>query len=233
MNSPRHLLVVAAHPDDEVLGCGATVRKLVNEGWTAGLIIMTGGISGRRVEVPLGEIEIAQDELARQMRAASAILGYSDIAHLNFPDNRLDTVGRNDLVRAIYPIIEKSRPALLMTHHPADYNWDHGAVFDAATMAARHSPGDPVLTEIWCFEVLSSSERGWRGKAQPFSPNIYVDVAATLKAKQDALRAYAHEIRKYPHPRSAEGIENLARKRGNEVGMTAAECFELVRRIVP
>ncbi len=105
-------------------------------------------------------------------------------------------------------------------------------VFDAVMMAARSSPGELSPNEIWCFEVLSSTERGWRGRSTPFCPNIYVNIALTIETKKRALAAYSSELRQHPHPRSLEGVENLARKRGNEVGLQFAECFELVRRVV-
>lgn len=225
------LCVVAAHPDDEVLGCGATVRKFVDEGWRAVCVLMSGGIAGRYSGEPNSAQRAQQQRLAEQSEAAAKVLGFHRMERFDFPDNRMDTVSRMDLSHSLRPIFDDEKPDLVLTHHPGDYNWDHTLTFDAVLMAARHSPGDPAPTEVWSFEVRSSTERGWAGRL-PFAPTIYVDVARTLKAKEQALRLYEMELHEEPHPRSIEGIRALARTRGHEVGMQAAEAFACVRRLI-
>jgi LmbE family N-acetylglucosaminyl deacetylase len=230
---PKRLLVVAAHPDDEILGCGATVRLRVNRGWTARLVILTSGVTGRIAGVAaLGsEAAAEQAELFGQMRRAGEVVGFAATTVLDFPDNRMDTVSRMDVAHALTPHIQCYRPDLVITHHPGDYNWDHTATFDAVMMAARPNPPDHSPAEIWTFEVLSSTERAWQDPSRAFHPNLFVDVASTIDQKKLALMYYRNESRPYPHPRSIEALEYLARRRGNEVGMVYAEAFHVVRRL--
>lgn len=229
MACDKTLLVVAAHPDDEVLGCGATVARRVREGWVADLVIMTRGVAGRDA----GGVadRAAQAELERQMRVAAEVIGFRSVAQLDFPDNRLDTVSRMDLSHAIRAVVEEKRPNVVFTHHPGDYNWDHTRVFDATMMATRANAGDFFPSRVLTFEVLSSTERSWQEPGRAFHPNIWVDVAATIDSKKLALSYYQSEYRPYPHPRSIEAVEYLARKRGGEVGLAYAEAFHLVRSI--
>jgi len=229
----RTLLVVVAHPDDEVLGCGATVALRVTQGWAAHLLVMATGAASRHADSsdtnPLVAQEVA--ELRADLERSSAQLGFQSVRALDFPDNRLDVVSRMDLTMAIDEVLEATRPDLVLTHHPGDYNWDHTRVFDAVMMAARSSPGEFAPQEIWAFEVPSSTERAWQTAERAFHPTVYVDVGTTIELKKQALACYRTESRPYPHPRSVEGLEYLARKRGLEVGLAHAEAFALVRRI--
>lgn len=227
------VMVIAAHPDDEVLGCGATVHKLVSRGWVAHLVIMSAGVSGRHLlnETPTDDVQRDQAVLSAQTQRAASVIGYQGVDTFDFPDNRMDTVGRMDLVHAIRPIIEREKPDLVLTHHPGDYNWDHTVTFDAVMMAARTNPPDFSPQEIWLFEVRSSTERGWQSR-QPFTPTTYVEIKDNLAFKESALAEYKSELRDHPHPRSIEGIRSLAASRGHEVGMDAAEAFEEVRRLI-
>ena len=229
----KSVLVVAAHPDDEVLGCGATIRVLVTQGWTAHLVIMTSGVTGRLADVTedIPSIKSNQIALADQARRAGDLLGFSKTTILNFPDNRMDTLSRMDLAHAVTPHVQLFRPDLVITHHPGDYNWDHAMTFDAVMMAARSNPPDHMPREIWTFEVPSSTERAWQSSDRAFHPNLYVDISNTIDQKKLALLYYKNEYREYPHPRSIEGLEYLARKRGYEVGMFYAEAFHIVRKI--
>jgi len=229
----QRLLVVAAHPDDEVLGCAATIHKLVSDGWQAHLIVMSAGVGGRHDAE--GErcatVQAGQAALRDQLHCAAGIVGYAGIDTFSFPDNRMDTVSRTELTRAIRPVIERVRPSLVLTHHPGDYNWDHTRTYDAVMMAARRNPPDFSPGEIWLFEVPSSTERAWQAR-QPFVPAIYVDVTQHLSAKEQALGSYASELRPPPHTRSVEGVRTIAAMRGHQVGLPAAEAFELVRRVI-
>jgi N-acetylglucosamine malate deacetylase 1 len=226
------LLVVASHPDDEVLGCGATARLMVDRGWKAHLVVMTQGVVGRTTGSALAEENAkAQEKLKSEMEQASAVLGFSTTSQLDFPDNRMDTVSRMDLSHSLKAVIEEYRPNFVLTHHPGDYNWDHSLTFDAVMMACRCNAGDFFPTEIRTFEVLSSTERAWQEPSRVFCPNAYVDVSSTIDAKKQALNHYASERHPYPHPRSPEAIEYLARKRGNEVGLEYAEAFHIVRKV--
>jgi LmbE family N-acetylglucosaminyl deacetylase len=196
---------------------------------------MSGGVGGRhsRAAAETADVSGQQNLLRAQMRRAASVIGYHGIDTFDFPDNRMDTVGRMDISQAIRPVIERERPDLLLTHHPGDYNWDHTAVFDAVMMAARCNPPDFYPTELRTFEVLSSTERSWQDPSRVFCPNLYVDVARSIDMKKLAMRYYELEYRTYPHPRSIEAIEYLARRRGGEVGMLYAEAFHVVRKLEP
>lgn len=229
----KRLLVIAAHPDDEVLGCGATVALKVKQGWQANLIILSGGVGGRyhSSAVQDGEVGAAVDLLRQESERATKTIGFTQVVRHEFPDNRFDTVGRMDIAQAILAELKKFRPNLLLLHHPGDYNWDHTIAFEAALMAARSSPGEYAPQEILAYEVPSSSERSWQNNQYVFQPNVFVNIAKTIDKKKLALQYYESEYRPYPHPRSIEGIEYWARKRGLEVGIPYAEAFELIRRI--
>jgi LmbE family N-acetylglucosaminyl deacetylase len=206
---------------------------LVRKGWTATLVILSAGIGGRYAQELTASDEIGQEqaELAGQTRRAAAVVGFTAIEPLDFPDNRFDRVGRMDLTHALRPLIERDRPDLILTHHPGDYNWDHTLTFDAVMMAARRNPPDFSPAEIRSFEVLSSTERAWQEPSRIFAPNCYVDIGTSIDAKKLAMSYYIGEYRDYPHPRSIEAIEYQARRRGNEVGLRYAEAFHIVRRI--
>ena len=227
------VMVIAAHPDDEVLGCGATIHKLVSRGWKANLVIMSAGVSGRHLldETSTDDVQRDKAVLSAQTRRAASVIGYHGVDTFDFPDNRMDTVGRMDLVHAIRPIIEREMPDLVLTHHPGDYNWDHTVTFDAVMMAARRNPPEFSPSEIRTFEVLSSTERAWQEPSPIYAPNLYVDIGRNIDAKKLAMSYYEAEYRPYPHPRSIESIEYLARRRGNEVGLMYAEAFHTVRKV--
>jgi LmbE family N-acetylglucosaminyl deacetylase len=227
----QKLLVIAAHPDDEVLGCGAYMRLKTQQNWQCKVVIITQGIAGRLSTTASNEACDAQQQLHAESLRAANVLGVGEVIHMTFPDNRLDTVSRNDIALEIAPIVQSYQPQLVITHHPGDYNWDHTRVFDAVMMAARANYPDYTPSAIWTFEVPSSTERAWQSPQRSFHPNIFIDVSKTIDQKKLAMQYYASEYRDYPHPRSIEAIEYLARKRGNEVGLAYAEAFQLVRHI--
>lgn len=227
------LLVIAAHPDDEVLGCGATVHKKTTQGWQAHLVIMTGGITGRLANpVDLSEEDrIARDHLQQDLKRVSEVIGFHSVTTFDFPDNRMDTVSRMDLSHSLRGVIEKVRPSLVFTHHPGDYNWDHTQTFDAVMMATRVNPQEFAPAEIRTFEVLSSTERAWQSPSRAFLPNHYEEVGASIDRKKLALTYYRSEYRNYPHARSIEGVEYQARLRGIEAGVEYAEAFHVIRKV--
>lgn len=231
--APKLILVVAAHPDDEVLGCAATVSKYVSAGAVAHLLIMTAGVGGRVPAEMQRDKEVldAQKHLSKEAKAAADLTGYQSITLLDFPDNRLDTVGKMDIALRIKEFVQDIKPDLVFTHHPGDYNWDHTTTFEAVMMAARTNPPEFAPAEIRTFEVLSSTERAWQDSSRAFHPNLYIDISETIDVKAKAMEVYSTENRPYPHPRSPEAIRNLAMRRGNEVGFVYAEAFHIVRKI--
>ncbi len=222
------ILVIAAHPDDEVLGCGGTLIKLAREGAEIHLAFLADGIGARNPDATQRQAELDQRRAAA--RVAADILGAASVHFDDLPDNRLDGVPLLDLTQRVEVLIARHRPVTLFTHHGGDLNIDHRRTHQAVMTACRPQSGHPVRT-LLCFEVPSSTEWQPPGSGTPFTPNWFVDIGATLDGKLAALTAYAAEVRDWPHPRSREGVEYLARWRGASVGCQAAEAFMLARQL--
>lgn len=224
------ILVVAAHPDDEVLGCGGSLARLANEGHTINILLLADGESSRQADVQDRDYELVS---ARNKAAEEAckIMGCKSVNILNLPDNRLDGLERLDIIKQIEIFIERYRPSMVFTHHSGDVNIDHRIVHDAVVAACRPQPGHPVK-EVLFFEVPSSTE--WRppGSDSSFNPNIFYDISETLENKLEALLAYESELRDFPHPRSLKAVRALAEWRGTTAGVEAAEAFVLGRKII-
>lgn len=226
--NPKTVLVVAAHADDEALGCGGTIARFTRAGSTVHVLFLADGVTAR-----LGG-EGGHDEDLRQRRAAAeracGILGVAGMTFCDFPDNRLDTVPLLSIVQSIEPLIGLHRPEMVITHHAGDLNVDHRRTHEAVAVACRPQPGATVRTML-AFEVPSSTEWQPAGSASMFTPNWFHDISDTLDLKLAALDAYGAEMRPSPHARSRTAIENLARWRGATIGVAAAEAFVLGRRI--
>jgi len=225
------VLVVAAHPDDEVLGCGGTMARLAREGHAVHIAIMAEGITSRhsnRNDAHSGQLT----RLHQQAHAAAAKVGAKDVLLFNLPDNRLDTVPLLDIVKLLEDLVQKLQPEVIYTHHPGDLNIDHGIVHRAVLTATRPLPGQSVR-EIYAFEVPSSTEWAFQRLEPVFRANAFVDVSATLEAKLAGLACYDSETRQFPHPRSPEALRANAVRWGTVVGCEAAEAFELVRSVRP
>jgi LmbE family N-acetylglucosaminyl deacetylase len=220
----RAALVVAAHPDDEVLGCGGTVARLAAAGAkVTTLILATGALS----RAGAGDADVRR--LREAAGRAADTLGVSSVEFRDFPDNRMDSVALHDVIVEVEAVVAATRPELVLTHAICDLNVDHRIARAATLTACRPLPGAPV-TAVVAFETLSASE--WRDPAGPaFRPVIYVDIEAQLERKLAALRHYDAEMRTPPHPRSYAQVSDLARMRGREAGLAAAEAFELVRGV--
>lgn len=224
----QSILILAAHPDDEVLGCGGTIAKLADEGANVHVAFLADGVFSRG-----GEQAAQQQELASRRAAAQKsceILGVKSVSFGDFPDNRMDTIPLLDITQAVETLIAKHQPELVFTHHAGDVNIDHRRLHEAVVTACRPQHGHPVKT-LLCFEVPSSTEWQLPGSAPAFMPNWFVDISATLMRKLTALEAYAEELRSWPHPRSLQGVEHLAHWRGATVGVEAAEAFVLGRQL--
>ena len=219
-------MVVAAHSDDETLGCGATLHRHSEAGDRVVGIHLTNGIGARETA----------DAGATRVRTAAAeeaaqILGFEWIAAGNFPDNQMDGVELLKVVKFVEQAKRKCEPDLVYTHHGGDLNVDHRIAFQATLTAFRPQPSEKRV-EIRSFEVPSSTEWSHRTIGDEFRPNLYVDVSEHWEQKARGLEAYAEEMRPAPHSRSVRGLEALATRRGAEAGVDKAEAFELVRRIV-
>lgn len=224
----QSLLILAAHPDDEVLGCGGTIAKLSDAGSIVHVAFLADGVFSRT-----GDGAAQQEELIARRRAAQKacdILGVRSVSFGDFPDNRMDTIPLLDIVQAVEAVIARHQPAMVFTHHVGDVNIDHRRLYEAVMTACRPQSHHPVKT-LLSFEVPSSTEWHLPGGALPFTPNWFVDISATLSRKVAALEAYATELRAWPHPRSIRGVEHLAHWRGATVGVDAAEAFILGRQL--
>ena len=219
------VLVIVAHTDDETLGLGGTIAMHVESGDVVYGISMTDGVGARGGE--------NQEEIKIRAQAsinAGKILGLTWIEGGNFPDNALDTVP----LLAVTQLIEKAKylikPTILYTHSSADLNIDHRIVSQAALTAFRPQPNE-ILEEIRTFEIASSTDYGHRSTTNIFYPNLYVNITQTWNKKLAALNEYKMEMRRAPHTRSFEGLENIAKYRGNQVGLNYAEAFEVIWKI--
>ncbi len=226
----KTILVVAAHPDDEILGCGATVAKHVRAGDAVHVLILAEGVTSRDAKRRPEKRAKELSSLAKAAHAANKILGVRSVTLESFPDNRLDTVARLELVKAVEHLKGRVKPQIVYTHHSGDVNIDHRCVHDAVTVACRPQPGESVKTLLF-FETASSTEWQTRGVKGAFVPNWFVDVSSTLGLKMKALKKYGSEMRPWPHARSLRALEHLARWRGATVGTEAAEAFVLGRHI--
>lgn len=225
----NNVLVFAAHPDDELLGVGGTVRRLANEGAIVRAVIMAEGITSRsykRDDADTSELRL----LKRDSEMAAKVIGYESIEFCGLPDNRMDGMELLDVVKIVSKYVEKYSPDTIFTHHHGDLNIDHRIVCEAVLTACR--PVDNCSVErIYAFETPSSSEWNY-DYVKPFCPNVYVNISDTIEAKIEGMKCYSSESRTYPHPRSSEGLKALAMTRGTNVGFRYAEAFMLLREFV-
>lgn len=221
----KRILVVAAHPDDEILGCGATLAKFIRAGKIVTLLLLGEGPMAR------GADDAQREKAVTSARAAARQLGISDVRFSNLPDNRFDTLPLLSIIHLIEEAADDVLPDTVLTHHAGDLNIDHQRTHQAVMTAFRPLPTQkPVL--LLGFEVLSSTDYTPSGTFVPFAPQLFVDVSDTLAEKQRALAEYSEEMRPWPYSRSHEAVEHLARLRGANVGLEAAEGFVLYRYII-
>lgn len=226
------VLVVAAHPDDEVLGCGGAIRRHALDGDRVHTLILGEGITSRRTRRSPARDRLALEQLRRSARKAAAILGTEEPILLDFPDNRFDTVPFLDIVKAIERVKDRLRPSMIYTHYWGDLNIDHRLTAQAVITASRPLSGESVR-RILAFEVPSSTEWAPPARTSWFVPNVYTDIAGTFQDKIAAMAAYPSEVRDYPHPRSLEAIHVQTQYRGMQAGLEHAEAFVLIREILP
>ena len=220
-------LLVAAHPDDEVLGAGAAIYKLTQSGNTADICIMSGSADARAFRPQ-------DDELAADMFRSFEILGIEKPYIGSFPNIRLNNVDHLELVRHIENAIRQSAPDVVITHHPADVNNDHlhtSLACQAAVRLFQRQTDVPALKELWFMEVPSSTEWCVNTALNKFEPDLFIEIGKDgLSKKLEALSAYRGVSRDFPHPRSREAIEGLAAYRGAQSGCNYAEAFQTALR---
>jgi LmbE family N-acetylglucosaminyl deacetylase len=222
-----NVLVVAAHPDDEVLGCGATIAQLARAGSAIHICVLGEGVTSRASQREAANPQDV-DELRGQAEAVGRLLGAREVSLHALPDNRFDTVPLLDIVKTIEVHVDLLRPEIVYTHHSGDLNVDHRITHEAVLAATRPTPGQSV-TDVYAWETPSATE--WRFGSTRFAPNVFVDVSRTLDDKIAAMHVYEGEVRGFPHPRSTQALRAAAHRWGSTVGLHAAEAFELVRSV--
>ena len=233
------VLVIVAHPDDEVLGMGGTLRKLSVKNHDIKVVFLATGIAARRSDkfrnetkyeinkTLIKKMEEQIKKLRLDAKRALKILGIKNIEFFDFPDNEMDMVSNLEITKTIENIIKKFKPDVIYTHTKNDINVDHRAIFNATITATRPSTRVNVRKVI-CFEVPSSTEWNF---GDTFSPNIFVDIKRELSYKKKAIQTYKTELKKFPHPRSANSLDIIAKRWGTVSGFEASEAFELIREL--
>jgi N-acetylglucosamine malate deacetylase 1 len=224
----RKVLVIAAHPDDEILGCGGSIAFHVNKGDEVSVVFMSDGVTSRKnKEVSLNEI----DKRKRSALGACAILGAQEPYFLDLPDNQMDTHSILEITQKLERVIDKIKPEIVYTHHGKDLNIDHQLTYLATMTACRPQP-ESFVYEIYSFEILSSTGWGSPTMENIFLPNVFIDITTVFEKKMEAIHYYRDELRPSPHARSYDGIESLAKYRGMSVGVKYSEAFQLQRKII-
>lgn len=228
----KRIMVVAAHPDDELLGLGATMHKLIKEqGVKVHVIILGEGITSRSDTRDTEKWKDVLDEHHRNINAAGSHVGYESIHTYDFSDNRFDSHALLDIVKVVEKEKEEFKPDIIFTHNAGDLNIDHQRTFQAVMTATRPMEDEKVTTVI-CFETPSATDWQYSNHPEQFKPNLYIGVnAEDVQAKCDAMSEYKFETREYPHPRSFKALKVLAQYRGYTSGNEMAEAFEIVRMI--
>lgn len=216
-------LVVVAHPDDEILGFGATGAKLTDQGHIVQPIILCGNVDVR-TQRP------SDEELYQDMVKANQQVGFDEPVLGEFPNIKMNTVPHVEIVQFIETQVERFQPTRIFTHHPNDLNDDHVQVSKACQAAARlfqRRDNLKPLESLYFMEILSSTEWSFSGASESFTPTVYTEVGDYIDTKISALRYYRNVMRKFPHPRSKEVLEGLAALRGAQSGYNYAEAFQL------
>lgn len=217
-------LVIVAHPDDEILGFGATGAKLVASGESVRAVFLCGGVAARGARP-------ADHELLDDVRSANRVLGFEDAVFGDFPNIKMNAVPHLDIVQFIERQISEFKPDRVFTHHPEDLNDDHGHVARACLTACRLPqrqvpPGK--VPSIYFMEIPSATDWSFANSTNRFAPNVFVEIDGWIDKKIEALSCYRNVMRPYPHPRSREVLDGLAVVRGGQAGLNRAEAFECV-----
>jgi LmbE family N-acetylglucosaminyl deacetylase len=224
-----NVLCVVAHPDDEILGCGATLRKLHDRGDHVFSCVLCSSADARHARPELDRLRQVSEDAAR-------LVGIEETLAFDFPNIRFNTVAHLEIVKAIEQAIVRFRPNWVFTHHRGDLNIDHRVVYEACMAAVslplRLSHDLPVtmIERVYLCEIPSSTD--WAAPQDaPFRPTSFFDVAATFEAKMSALESFEGALKPFPHSRSRENVRHLAHLRGAQAGLVLAEAFEIVRDV--
>jgi len=232
-----NILIIVAHPDDEVLGMGGTIKKLTKNKNKVKIVIMATGIAARRstnyqnstkYNISKNDQKILEKQIITiksHAKKAAKLLGVSDIEFLGYPDNEMDTISNLELTKSVEQIIQKFKPEIVYTHTPFDVNVDHVCCYNAVLTATRPKK-NVIVKKLMSFEIPSSTEWNF---TSVFAPNTFVDISKELSNKIKALECYKTEIEKFPHPRSAKALESIGNRWGTVSGYSVAEAFCLIR----
>lgn len=225
----KKVLVIAAHPDDEVLGMGGTIAKMVDLGYEIHLLIVTDGSTSQYKGCHNINKIIAEKRV--ETKKCAEILGIQTILYGNLPDMKLDVVPHIDVNTVIEQAIDEIKPTIVFTHFFGDVNLDHQCVYRSTMVATRPVYGQSVR-EVYCYAVPSSTE--WNGNlpVSTMMSNVFVDISDYREKKYNAFEEYKTEVRDYPHPRSIQYLEQCDTVRGLKVGLASAEEFLLVRKLI-
>lgn len=228
----KKILLVVAHPDDEVLGPGGTLHRLTTKyNCTIRAVILGEGITSRSDQRDTEKWKKELEVHRYNIESAREIIGYNSVGIYDFPDNRFDTVALLDIIKVIEKEKKDFDPEVIFTHHGGDVNIDHQRCFEAVITACRPMEQEKVKTII-SFETMSGTE--WRAPSDPrhFLPNLFVSISEEdLQAKIKAMEAYEFEKRSYPHPRSPEALKIRAQMWGTANGRNFCEAFQIIRQI--
>ena len=232
-----NILVIIAHPDDEVLGMGGTILKHAKNGDSVTVAYLTTGITSRRsvnyktnpkyepTKKQEADMQKQIKELRSDAKRVCKFLKVKKTMFFDYPDNELDTISLLKIIKTVEKLVKETKPERIYTSHFGDLNIDHRIVYESVLTAVR--PTELTVKEILCFELLSSTEWSF---SYEFKPNYFIDIKNELENKIKAMKLYKNEIRKYPHPRSVESIKHTACKWGTVSGFFAAEAFQLIRK---
>lgn len=224
----KKVLVIAAHPDDEVLGVGGTVAKLSAEGVECHLLIVTDGSSSQyRDSDHLHEIIEAK---IKETKGCADLLGFKSIHYGELPDMKLDKTPHIVVNQVIERVINEVQPDTVFTHFWGDVNRDHQEVYNSTLVAVRPVMGQ-VVRELYCYRVPSSTEWTPNKGDTMFMPNVFVNIEKYAEQKYMAFACYSTELREYPHPRSVQYLRETDKAVGLRVGLLAAEEFVLLRKL--
>ena len=234
-----NVLVFAAHPDDEILGMGGTIKKYSKKGHNVSVVILATGIFARRSTSYRNSPKYSSDKKTQQIakkqleklrndaKRANKIVGVKNLDLCDFPDNEMDIISNLEVTKKIEEKIKKYNPSIVFTHSSSDINVDHRIIYNATITATRPMENSKI-NKVISYEVPSSTE--WNFPSV-FSPNIFIDIYHELSFKLKAMACYKDELRKFPHPRSLKGLEIIAKRWGTVSGYKAAEAFSLVREL--
>lgn len=224
-----NVLIIAAHPDDEVLGCGGTIARLASEGAAISILILANGLTSRADFDPVQHADQLRVHHERARRAG-ALLGAREVNFGGFPDQKMDTVPLLEVTQLIEREVARVQPEIIFTQHGGDLNMDHVVTFRATLTATRPIPRCGVK-HVYSYEVPSSTDWAFAQFEPRFVPQVFYDIAPHLETKIAAMQIYESETRVFPHPRSPDALRAGSRRWGSQIGCAAAEAFHCVRSL--